>query len=214
VNALEAQKLREVGFSNVAVIGHRRDVQPTPRGFTDRAGMLLLAAMHEPDSPNRDALDWFVARVLPLVEESLGWETRLTVAGYASPDVSFDMYRDHSRITLRGPVEDVASLYDAHRVAVAPTRYAAGLPYKVHEAASYGVPVVATELLRRQLGWRHERDLLAVDATDPEEFARCVIAVYRDPALWQLLRDNALERIREENGRVRYEQAVRQVLEG
>jgi glycosyltransferase involved in cell wall biosynthesis len=213
VSALEAQKLRQVGFSDVAVIGHRREAQPTPRAFGERAGMLFLAAIHEQDSPNRDALDWFVAKVLPLVEDSLGWETRLTVAGHAGAGLSFDEYRNHARITLRGPVENVVPLYDAHRVVVAPTRYSAGLPYKVHEAASYGVPVVATDLLCRQLGWRHGRDLLAADAKDPVAFARHVVAVYRDPGLWQLLRNNALARIREENGLATYEQAVRQVIE-
>jgi glycosyltransferase involved in cell wall biosynthesis len=213
VNAQEAQRLRELGFSEVVVIGHWRDAHPTPRGFADRAGMLFLAAMHEQDSPNRDALDWFVAGVLPLVEQSLGWETRLTVAGYVGPGVTLEAYRDHPRITFRGPVEDVVPLYDAHRIVVAPTRYAAGVPYKVHEAASLGVPVVATELLRRQLGWRDGYDMLAVDPRDPAEFARRIVAVYRDPVLWQLLRDNALERIRQENGRTSYEAAVRQVLE-
>jgi GT2 family glycosyltransferase len=213
VNAMEAQTLRDLGFPNVLVIGHWREARPTPRGFADRTGMLFLAAIHEQDSPNRDALDWFANQVLPLVEDSLGWETRLTVAGYVGPGVSLEAYRNHPRITLRGPVEDVASLYDAHRIVVAPTRYAAGLPYKVHEAASYGVPVVATELLRRQLDWQHERDLLAFEVTDPAEFARRIVALYRDPALWQRLRNSALERIREANGRAQYEAAVRQVLE-
>jgi glycosyltransferase involved in cell wall biosynthesis len=213
VNAQEARRLRELGFSEVVVIGHWRDAHPTPRGFADRAGMLFLAAMHEQDSPNRDALDWFVAGVLPLVEQSLGWETRLTVAGYVGPGVTFETHSDHPRITFRGPVEDVVPLYDTHRIVVAPTRYAAGVPYKVHEAASLGVPVVATELLRRQLGWRDGYDMLAVDSRDPAEFARRIVAVYRDPVLWQLLRDNALERIRQENGRTSYEAAVRQVLE-
>jgi glycosyltransferase involved in cell wall biosynthesis/GT2 family glycosyltransferase len=213
VNAHEAEKLHALGFSEVTVIGHWRDVQPTPRGFADRAGMLFLAAMHEPDSPHLDALDWFVDRVLPLVEQSLGWETRLTVAGYVGPEVSLDAYRDHPRITIRGPVEDVAPLYDAHRIVVAPTRYAAGVPYKVHEAASYGVPVITTELLRRQLGWQDERDLLAADVRDPAGFARRIVAVYRDPVLWQSLRDNALERIRQEHGRAAYEAAIRRVLE-
>ena len=142
-----------------------------------------------------------------------GWETRLTVAGYVDQAVSLDAYRDHPRITLRGAVEDIAPLYDAHRIFVAPTRYAAGAPYKVHEAASYGLPVVASELLCRQLGWQDGRDLLAVDTADPAEFARRIVALYRDAALWQTLRDNALERVRAENGRAQYEAAVRQVLE-
>jgi glycosyltransferase involved in cell wall biosynthesis len=213
VNAQEAQKLRELGFPDVVVIGHWREVQPTPRAFVDRAGMLFLAAIHGHDTPNRDALDWFATQVLPRVDEVLGWETRLTVAGYVDPAVSFDGYRDHPRITFRGPVEDIEPLYDSHRIVVAPTRYAAGLPYKVHEAASYGVPMVVTELLLRQTSWQHGRDLLAADSADPAEFARQIITLYRDATLWQVLRDNALERIREDHRRADYEAAVQQAMD-
>jgi GT2 family glycosyltransferase len=196
VTSQEAQRLRDIGLPDVVVLGHCREAQPTPRAFADRAGMLFLGAMHQPDSPNRDALDWFVREVLPLVEQSLGWETRLTVAGYVDQAISLEVYRDHPRITLRGAVEDIAPLYDAHRIFVAPTRYAAGAPYKVHEAASYGLPVVASGLLCRQLGWEDGRELLAVNTADPAEFARRIVALYRDAALWQTLRDNALARVR------------------
>jgi GT2 family glycosyltransferase len=213
VSQSEAQKLRDLGFSDVAITGHWREAQPTPRRFADRAGMLFLGAMHQPDSPNHDALAWFVREVLPLVEQSLGWETRLTVAGYVDPAVSLEAHREHPRITLRGAVEDVASLCDAHRIFVAPTRYSAGVPYKVHEAASYGLPVVASELLRRQLGWRNGFEIIAVDTADPVEFARRIVVLYRDPTLWQTLRDHALERVRAEHNRAQYETAVRQVLE-
>jgi glycosyltransferase involved in cell wall biosynthesis len=213
VSEHEARMLRALGLANVVVIGHWREVQPTPRPFADRAGMLFLGAIHQEDSPNRDALDWFAREVLPLVEQTLGWETRLTVAGHVDPAVSLEAFHEHPRITLRGAVDDVAPLYDAHRLFVAPTRYAAGVPYKVHEAASYGLPVVASELLCRQLGWRNGRELIAVDTADPAAMARAIIALYRDAALWQTLRDNALERVRAENGRTQYEAAVRQVLE-
>jgi O-antigen biosynthesis protein len=213
VNLQEAQKLRDLGFTDVMVIGHWREPQPTPCAFADRAGLLFLGAIHQPDSPNLDALAWLVREVLPLVEHSLGWETRLTVAGYVDPAISLDAYREHPRITLRGTVEDVAPLYDAHRIFVAPTRYAAGVPYKVHEAASYGLPVVASELLCRQLGWQNGREMLAVATADPAEFARRIVVLYRDATLWHTLRDNALERVRAENNRAQYEMAVRQVLE-
>ena len=68
--------------------------------------MLFLGAMHQQESPNYDALKWFVRDVLPLVEQSLGWETRLTVAGYVDPAVSLEAYREHPRITLRGAIVD------------------------------------------------------------------------------------------------------------
>ena len=109
----EAQTLRDLGFADVVVIGHWREVLPTPRPFADRAGMLFVGAIHQQDSPNHDALEWFVREVLPLVEKSLGWETRLTIACYVDPAVTLEAYRDHPRITLRGPVEDIAPLYDA-----------------------------------------------------------------------------------------------------
>jgi O-antigen biosynthesis protein len=72
--------------------------------------------------------------------------------------------------------------------------------------------VVATELLRRQLGWQNDRELLAVNASDPAEFARCIVALYRDAKLWRKLRDNALERLRVENNRAQYIEAVQRAL--
>jgi glycosyltransferase involved in cell wall biosynthesis len=199
VNAAEADLLRGLGLSGVSVIGHARAATPTPRAFERRTGMLFVGAIHAMDTPNYDSLCWFVDEVLPLVERELRWETRLTVAGHIAPGVSLDRFREHPRVTLRGPVASLQPLYDSHRLFVAPTRFAAGLPYKVHEAASLGLPVVATAMLAEQLGWEDGRDLLAADATDPVRFAHHIVTLYRDPALWQRLRDAALGRVAREN---------------
>jgi len=43
--------------------------------------------------------------------------------------VDLARFRDHPRITLRGAVADTVPLYDSHRVFIASTRYAAGVPY-------------------------------------------------------------------------------------
>ena len=189
-----------------------RALHPTPRPFDKRAGMLFIGAMHQPDSPNYDSLCWFVDAVLPLIERELRWETRLTVVGYTAPEVVLDRFRDHPRVTLRGALAETEPLYDSHRVFVAPTRIAAGTPYKVHEAASFGLPLVATELLRGQLGWEDERELLVAPDTDPALFARQVVRLYRDQALWQSLRDAALERLRRENDAAGYAAAIEAVL--
>jgi glycosyltransferase involved in cell wall biosynthesis len=126
--------------------------------------------------------------------------------------VDLGRFRDHPRITLRGEVSWTFPLYDAHRIFVAPTRYAAGVPYKVHEAASYGVPVVATELLREQIGWENQRDLLAAEASDAETFAKFVVALYRSEDLWVSIRRAAAERICDSCGHDAYEQAVTHIL--
>ena len=149
--------------------------------------------------------------VLPLIEQQLGYEMRLTVAGFIGEGVDFDRFRDHSRITLLGTVADMSPLYNSHRLFVAPTRYATGLPYKIHEAASYGLPVVATDLLRRQLAWTDGEDLLAADLADPAVFARQVLALYRSEELWNRVRAGAAERIWVECGRETYAQALAEI---
>jgi glycosyltransferase involved in cell wall biosynthesis len=213
VNPDEAEHLRALGLRNVHVVGHTRAVTPTPRPFEEREGLLFVGAIREMDSPNYDALFWFADEVLPHVEAALGWETRLTVAGDLGDDVSLERFRNHPRITLRGMVPDLAPLYDSHRLFIAPTRYGAGIPYKLYEAASFGLPIVATELLCRQMGWENGRDIVAVTHTDPVRFAETLVALYRDEQRWRTLRDNALERLRIANSLEAYAEAVRAVLD-
>jgi O-antigen biosynthesis protein len=156
---------------------------------------LFVGAIHTMDHPNHDGLTWFVDEVLPLIERVLRWETRLTIAGYIGPRVTLDRFRGHPRVTLRGPVADLTPLYDANRVFVAPARFAAGIPYKVHEAAGFGIPVVATTLLARQLGWADGEAIGAAEFTDPRAFAARVIDLYRNATLWTNMRAAALARV-------------------
>ena len=210
VSEAEAAILRDLGFPAVSTIGHIRRLRLTPRPFAGRAGLLFLGAMHEPGAPNHDALEWFADEVLPLIERELRWETRLTVAGHVDPAVDLGRFASHPRITLRGPVADPEPLYDSHRVFVAPTRFAAGLPYKLHEAASFGLPIVATEVLRGQLGW--DDALLSAEATDPAAFASQVVRLYRDPTLWERLRAKAADHVVAETDRTRTLTTLRAIL--
>ncbi len=208
----EATVLRRTGFSEVTVIGHVRALTPTPRPFPRRTGMLFVGAIHEEASPNYDSLCWFADHVLPLVEAALGWETRLTVAGYVAPDVRMDRFREHPRITLRGAVPSLQPLYDAHRVFVAPTRFAAGAPYKVYEAASYGLPVVATSVLVEQLGWQDGTEILGASPTDPAGLAAHIVDLHRQQERWAAIRDAALARLARENQPDSYERPLIEVL--
>jgi len=76
-----------------------------------------------------------------------------------------------------------------------------------------GCRVVATELLRRQLGWVNGRELVAVDHEKPARFAEEIVALYRDAARWQALRENALLQLQSENAE-EYAKAIRDVLDG
>jgi O-antigen biosynthesis protein len=209
----EGRLLQNLGFPDVAVIGHTRTLAPTPRAFSDRSGMLFVGAIHQMDSPNHDSLIWFLKYVLPLVEQSLGWETRLTIAGYTGPSVDLEPLARNSRVALRGAVSNLEPLYDSHRLFVAPTRFAAGMPYKIHEAASFGLPIVASSLLREQTGWTDGTEMLSADTTNPTAFAAQIVRLHRDEALWTHLREMALSRLERENGAEAYAASIRAVLE-
>jgi O-antigen biosynthesis protein len=212
VSDAEAEIIRGYHEGNVSVVGHTISAHETPRPFEKRTGMLFIGAIHAADHPNHDGLTWFIDEVLPLIERVLRWETRLTVAGYVAPGVTLDRFRAHPRVTLRGPVADLTPLYDASRVFVAPARFAAGIPYKVHEAAAFGVPVVATTLLARQLGWPDGEAIRAADFTDPAGFAARVIELYRDPNLWTKVRAAALARVTTELAPDLFASRVRSLL--
>ncbi len=212
VNDQERRLLSGLGIPDVRVLGTLCEPRPTPRSFEQRAGMLFVGSLHATDTPNWDSLLWFADEVLPLVEAELGYETRLTVAGYQSPWVPMERFAHYSRITVIGPVVNLTPLYDRHRVAVAPTRFAAGTPYKVYEAASFGVPVVATALLREQLGWKDGVELLSADAADPAGFAARIVEIYRSAERWGAVRAAALERLQQENGWGQFASTLRQLL--
>ena len=195
VTEAEAAILRPRHLGPIGVIGHAIAPAPTPAPFQERAGMLFAAAFHGLDHPNHDGLVWFVEEVLPLIEQSLRWETRLTVAGYLAPGMTLDRFAGHPRVTLCGPVDDLRPLYDSHRIVVAPTRFAAGIPYKVHEAAAMGVPAVVTSLLAQQLGWLDGEALSVAKATDAAGFAERIVALYRNQELWERQREAALVRV-------------------
>ena len=214
VNAEERGLLVGIGLENVTTLGTCRAVSTTPLPFAQRHGMLFMGSLHAAGTPNHDSLDWFVAEVLPHVEAELGYETRLTIAGYTAPGLDLENLESHNRITLQGPVVNLEPLYDRQRIAIAPTRFAAGTPYKVYEAAAFGLPVVATTLLASQLGWTDGHELLAAPADDPETFARQVVRLYRSETLWNDVRAAAIARIRRDHDPAAFACVVMDVISG
>ncbi len=187
VSESEAGQYRQAGYKHVCVLGHSLPMSLTEARLTHRAGLLFVGALRHAESPNVDSLNWFCANVLPLLEPQLPDQALLWVAG----DASSDLVARHAggRVRFVGRTDDLGPLYSACRVFIAPTRFAAGIPHKVHEAAAHGIPVVATSILAGQLGW-HLRDELLV-ADEPGEFAACCAELHTDDALWQHIRDRA-----------------------
>jgi len=204
----EAAHYRRRGIAEVCVLGHSIDADPTAADFAARDHLLFVGAIHADDSPNADSVSWFADQVLPRIREVAG-DVELHVAGInASRAVAGLAGRN---VRLLGPVADLRPLYDSRRVFVAPTRFAAGVPIKVCEAAAHGIPVVTTTLLSSQLGWRAGEDLLVGDSADA--FARACIAAYTDGPTWERLRTNALNAVATQFSRAEFASKIIKLCE-
>ena len=205
VSEAEADLFRERGHDRVLVLGHGMEPVAEPAPFDARKGLLFVGALKDEHSPNVDSLLWFVCNVLPLIEREVP-ELDFTVVGHTAAPSLVSIERPN--IHMKGRLETLDGLYRDSRVFIAPTRFAAGIPHKVHEAAAHGIPAVVTPLLARQLGWRHEREVLVGDG--PESFAEQCLRLYRDAELWERVSAAGREAVARDCSEERF----RQTLEG
>jgi glycosyltransferase involved in cell wall biosynthesis len=149
--------------------------------------------------------------VWPIIQQALGGAARFDVVGY-TPNPELFAGRLAPGIQLVGTVPDLAPWYNASRVVVIPTRFAAGIPIKAHDAAAHGVPLVVSALIATQLGWQHGHELLQT-SLDPGAFAGACIRLYQDEALWNTLRQNALHAVSRDTDITRFRTTIENALQ-
>jgi GT2 family glycosyltransferase len=209
VSAAELDVFQRHGVKSVSLLGHALDVAPTTTPFARRHGFIFFGAISDERAPNADAVHWFVREVLPILRERLGQrDLRLRVAGRVGAESVLAL--DGDGVDLLGQVPDLAAELETARVMVVPTRFAAGIPLKAHQAAACGVPMVVTDLIREQLGWQPGTEFLV--ASDAPGFAEACARLHEDEQAWGHVRRAALERVAAECSPERFRQTVREVL--
>lgn len=206
VSHAEEQQYRQAGCTDVVVLGHALTLQPSSTSFEQREGFLFVGAITQDDCPNGDSVLWFVREVWPLIQNTLGSNCELDLVGVCeSPAVR--ALRSPT-IRIHGRVPDLAPYFEHRRVFIAPTRYAAGVPHKAHEAASRGLPMVVTPLIATQLGWKDE--LLAADG--PIAFAQACLRLHSDPLIWLRVREAALAAVERDCSADAFQRAVQEIV--
>ncbi|QSR84392.1 glycosyltransferase [Methylacidimicrobium sp. B4] len=213
VSEEEAQEFRRRGIDQVRVIGHALPPAPTRASFAERKDFLLVGAVRDWQGPNGDALLWFAQKVFPKVREGLAAAPpRLVVVGDGSDSPELLRRLGPGTVGI-GTVADLTPYYERARVFVAPTRFAAGIPMKAHEAAARGVPMVASSLIAHQLGWRTGEELLSAPVEDEEAFAAACRNLYTDPLLWERVRAGALASVTRDCDPKRFREAIQALLD-
>lgn len=207
VSQSDQTRMRLAGIGNVHVLGHQLSPMPTPKSFSERSNFLFVGAIANANAPNADAIRHFCEAIWPRVHQETGAD--LIVAGLGTDE--FLAHLKSENIHVLGRVDDVRSLYADARIVGNATRFAAGIPFKAHEAAAHGVPMIVSALICEQLNWQAGVDLLV--AGNAADFAAACMRLYSNPDLWRKLRTNALTRVICELDRDTFAAAVKATLE-
>ncbi len=127
--------------------------------------------------PNRDAVAWFAAEVLPLIRAERP-EVTLRVTGAVPPGTEIEA----PGVVLTGRVEDVRLEIAAATATVVPLRLGAGgARFKVIESMALGTPLVGTAVGIEGLELTDGTDYLAAETA--ADFAAATLRLLGDPAL-------------------------------
>jgi glycosyltransferase involved in cell wall biosynthesis len=134
--------------------------------------------------PNRDAVDFFASRILPILRD-LAPNVRFRVAG-RSPSAEFrQRFADVAGLDFTGTVADMRDEIAKATVGVVPLRIGSGTRLKILEAGAMAKAVVSTTLGAEGLDMRHGEEIVIAD--EPRAFAEAVALLLRDDAQRQQL---------------------------
>ena len=162
----------------------------------DERTILFLGALHRP--LNVDAVLFFARKVFPLVRENFP-EARFVVAGADPPEVLKGLDSESGGIRVVGPVDTVEPSYLSATVFVAPILVGGGIIVKILDAMAAGVPVVTTSFGNEGICAEPGYDILVAD--DPEDFARQVALLLKDPEANRRIGENGRAFVRRSFGR-------------
>ncbi len=147
--------------------------------FTSREGALFLANFE--NLANRDALDWLLQQIWPLVHRR-NPRLQLYIAGNATPE---DVATSGTGIIRLGHLSDLREAFAARLVFAAPIRFGTGINTKNLRALAEGLPVVTTPVGAEGLQLQHEEHALI--ASDAESFAAHILRLASDADTWNRL---------------------------
>jgi glycosyltransferase involved in cell wall biosynthesis len=203
-------RLQETGSPELArrvfVCGTQRlSAPPDPVPLRRLSNLLFVGSFPFAHSPNEHAVSWFLDNVFPGVARQLACTFR--IVGRAPEGLQ---RRASASVEFAGFVPDLEPEYDSHRIFVVLNQFSAGIPLKLVEAMSRGVPAVESELTARQLGLV-DGDAVLIGHT-PEEFAHKIASLYGDPALWRRVREGGLRYVAERCDPEKLKAAFRDLL--
>ncbi len=159
--------------------------------------------------PTVDGAFWFLSQVWPAVRTARP-EVRLQLAG-ARPPARLRAAIARAGAELIESPPDLSAVLKGATLALAPMRAGSGLPVKILEAWSVGVPVVATPWAAAGVAGRAGEDLAVVEP-DPAVWCREILRLLDDPTERGRLAECGRRRLGAEYGAENVEARWRETL--
>ncbi len=172
-----------LGDGRVFTVPLAEHIERSPHPLEDRRGMYFVGNFRH--LPNREAVEYLCAEVLPLLDPDLLERHPLTVIGNWLDQVTLDIDPAAPGVRLIGWVPSVQPYIERSRVAVVPLLHGAGVKRKVLQSMMAGTPVVTTPVGAEGLELVQGRHaLIAADAAD---LAAGITRLLTEDALWYQL---------------------------
>lgn len=158
------------------------DLDMFPFRSNDPGGNELVFVGAMDSSHNIDAVRYFVADVMPLLQKRHP-SIQFTIVG-AKPAPVVQALAEHPGVTVTGKVPSIADCLHRAVICVVPLRAGFGIKNKTLEAMAAGVPVVGSD--RGLEGLAVDGDntpLRALRANQPEEYVSAISQLLNDPEL-------------------------------
>jgi glycosyltransferase involved in cell wall biosynthesis len=170
-----------------AITAHTARIAIIPNGVTlteepdrpPRDAHRLVYSGSPTYGPNRDAIAFFAADILPRIRARMP-DAWLAVTG-KTDGVPLDTLAVTPGVAFTGWLPDIRAYVAASRVCVVPLRQGGGTRLKILEAMALGTPVVATTKGAEGLDLTNGEDILIAD--DPAAFADATVRLLTDDAL-------------------------------
>lgn len=134
--------------------------------------------------PNREAVDFLVEKIWPLVKKKLK-NVRLQIVGNAPSQKVLNYGLADPNISVAGQVEDIRYAFKSADLLLAPVFSGKGTRYKILEAMACSTPVVASKIAVEGLDVENGKHVLT--SNNAEELAELTIKVLTNQQLWHQL---------------------------
>lgn len=138
-------------------------------------------------TPNQEGMDWFINKVIPLVDWKQYPDASVQIIGGGWP-ASYNNDNGPVKLECKGFVKDLTEVTQGS-IMVVPILSGSGMRMKILEAAAMGLPMVTTAVGVEGLDFENNKSCLIADA--PQDFATALCQVMDSEQLRTDLTNNA-----------------------